>query len=37
MTFGHLLLRMVVVGAVSVAAAYVSRKYFEDRFLRLKD
>ena len=36
MTFGHLLLSMVV-GAVSAAAAYVFRKYFEDRFLRLKD
>jgi peptidoglycan/LPS O-acetylase OafA/YrhL len=33
---GHLLARMAVVGAVSVAAAYVSRKYFEERFLRLK-
>jgi len=34
---GHLLARMLVAGAVSVTAAFVSRKYFEDRFLRLKD
>jgi peptidoglycan/LPS O-acetylase OafA/YrhL len=34
---GHLMVRMAVVGTLSVAAAYLSRKYFEDRFLRLKD
>ncbi|HTB95039.1 MAG TPA: acyltransferase [Candidatus Sulfotelmatobacter sp.] len=34
---GHLLARTLVAGAVAVMAAYVSRKYFEDRFLRLKD
>lgn len=33
---GHLLLRMLVVGALSVILAYLSRKYFEERFLRLK-
>lgn len=33
---GHLLVRMVVVGALSVALAYLSRKYFEEKFLRLK-
>ena len=34
---GHLLMRTVVVGMLSVIAAYVSRKYFEERFLRLKE
>lgn len=33
---GHLLVRMAVVGALSVALAYLSRKYFEEEFLRLK-
>jgi peptidoglycan/LPS O-acetylase OafA/YrhL len=34
---GHLVVRMVVVGALSVTLAYLSRKYFEEKFLRLKD
>jgi peptidoglycan/LPS O-acetylase OafA/YrhL len=34
---GHLLLRFAVAGGIAIAVAYLSRKYFEERFLRLKD
>jgi peptidoglycan/LPS O-acetylase OafA/YrhL len=33
---GDALTKMIVVGLVSIGAAYLSRKYFEERFLRLK-
>jgi peptidoglycan/LPS O-acetylase OafA/YrhL len=35
--FGLLLLRFAVGGGAAIAVAYLSRKYFEERFLRLKD
>ena len=34
--FSALVIRFLVVGSLSVAIAYLSRKYFEDPFLRLK-
>jgi len=33
----HLLFRLLIAGCVSVLLAYISRKQFENRFLRLKD
>jgi peptidoglycan/LPS O-acetylase OafA/YrhL len=35
--FGLVFLRFAVAGGGAIAAAYLSRKYFEERFLRLKD
>ncbi|HXM59998.1 MAG TPA: acyltransferase [Terriglobales bacterium] len=35
--FELVVLKFVVAGGCAVAAAYLSRKYFEERFLRLKD
>lgn len=35
--FGLIVLRFVVAGGTAVAVAYLSRQYFEERFLRLKD
>ena len=35
--FELVLLRFVVAGGLAVVAAYLSRKYFEERFLQLKD
>jgi peptidoglycan/LPS O-acetylase OafA/YrhL len=32
-----LILRLISAGAISIGLAFLSRKYFEDRFLRLKD
>jgi len=36
-SFGLLCLRFVIAGALSVLVAHISRRYYEDRFLRLKD
>jgi len=35
--FGLVLLRFVLTGGGAIAVAYLSRKFFEERFLRLKD
>ena len=35
--FGLVLIRFVIAGGAAVALAYVSRVYFEENFLRLKD
>ena len=35
--FGGLLVRVVLVGGISVVFSYLSRRYFEEPFLRLKD
>jgi peptidoglycan/LPS O-acetylase OafA/YrhL len=35
--FGLVVLRFVVAGGAAVGLAYLSRKYFEERFLRMKD
>jgi peptidoglycan/LPS O-acetylase OafA/YrhL len=35
--FGLIVVRFLVAGGVAVGVAYLSRKYFEERFLRLKD
>jgi peptidoglycan/LPS O-acetylase OafA/YrhL len=35
--FTLLILRLMSAGAISIALAFLSRKYFEERFLRLKD
>jgi len=35
--FGLVFLRFAVAGAVAVLIAYLSRKNYEERFLRLKD
>jgi peptidoglycan/LPS O-acetylase OafA/YrhL len=35
--FGLVLLRFVLAGGGAIAVAYLSRKFFEERFLRLKD
>lgn len=35
--FGLIMLRFVVAGGTAIAVAYLSRQYFEERFLRLKD
>jgi len=35
--FGLVVLRFVLAGGAAVGVAYLSRKYFEERFLRLKD
>lgn len=35
--FGLIVLRFFLAGGVAIGLAYLSRKYFEERFLRLKD
>ncbi len=35
--FGLVLLRLLLGGGAAIAAAYLSRRFFEERFLRLKD
>ena len=35
--FGLVLLRFTIAGAGAIAVAYLSRRFFEERFLRLKD
>jgi peptidoglycan/LPS O-acetylase OafA/YrhL len=35
--FARVVLRFALAGGGAIAVAYLSRKYFEDRFLRLKD
>jgi hypothetical protein len=35
--FGLVVLRFFLAGGAAVGVAYLSRKYFEERFLRLKD
>jgi peptidoglycan/LPS O-acetylase OafA/YrhL len=35
--FELVLLRFAVAGGVAIGAAYVSRRFYEERFLRLKD
>lgn len=35
--FGLVVLRFAVAGVIAVALAYLSRQYFEERFLKLKD
>jgi peptidoglycan/LPS O-acetylase OafA/YrhL len=35
--FGLIVLRFFLAGGVAIGVAYLSRKYFEERFLRLKD
>jgi peptidoglycan/LPS O-acetylase OafA/YrhL len=35
--FGLVLLKFLVSGGGAIAAAYLSRRYFEERFLRLKN
>jgi peptidoglycan/LPS O-acetylase OafA/YrhL len=35
--FGLVVLRFVLAGGAAIGVAYLSRKYFEERFLRLKD
>ncbi len=35
--FGLVLLRFVLAGGAAIAVAYLSRRFFEERFLRLKD
>jgi peptidoglycan/LPS O-acetylase OafA/YrhL len=35
--FSLVLLKFLIAGGGAVAAAYLSRRYFEERFLRLKD
>jgi len=35
--FGLVVVRFVVAGGAAVGLAYLSRKYYEERFLRLKD
>jgi peptidoglycan/LPS O-acetylase OafA/YrhL len=35
--FGLVLLRFAVAGSGAIAVAYLSRGFFEERFLRLKD
>jgi peptidoglycan/LPS O-acetylase OafA/YrhL len=35
--FGLVLLRFVLSGGAAILAAYLSRRFYEERFLRLKD
>ncbi|MBZ5663364.1 MAG: acyltransferase [Acidobacteriia bacterium] len=35
--FGLIVLRFVVAGGIAIGVSYLSRKYFEEKFLRLKD
>jgi peptidoglycan/LPS O-acetylase OafA/YrhL len=35
--FGLIVLRFLLAGGAAIGVAYISRKYFEERFLRLKD